>query len=75
MEYTLAIIKPDAVKAGKAAEIQQLAEIAGFQITAKQQLQVLRWTYPLQLDTFMCRTGCAEVLLAPPCVPLLLCRS
>jgi hypothetical protein len=41
MEYTLALIKPDAVGAGKAAEIQQLAELAGFSIIAKRSMQVL----------------------------------
>jgi nucleoside diphosphate kinase len=40
MEYTLAMIKPDAVAAGKASEIQQLAEMHGFLIIAKRQLQV-----------------------------------
>jgi nucleoside-diphosphate kinase len=40
MEYTLALIKPDAVKAGKAAEMQQLMQLHDFSIIAKQQLQV-----------------------------------
>lgn len=39
-ECTLAMIKPDAVAAGKASEIQQLAEMHGFLIIAKRQLQV-----------------------------------
>jgi nucleoside-diphosphate kinase len=40
MEHTLALIKPDTVAAGKAAEMQQLAELAGFQVVAKRTLQV-----------------------------------
>lgn len=40
METTLAMIKPDAVAAGKAAEIQQLAEMHGFLIIAKRPMQV-----------------------------------
>lgn len=40
MEYTLALIQPDAVRGGKASEIQQLAEMAGFCTIARQQLQV-----------------------------------
>ena len=42
LESTLAMIKPDAVKAGKAEEICQLIELAGFTIVAKQKLQVGR---------------------------------
>lgn len=41
MDYTLALIKPDAVRAGKASEIQQLIEMSGFLIIAKRQLQVI----------------------------------
>lgn len=40
MEYTLAMIKPDAVKAGKQAEMQQLMQLNGFTIVARKQLQV-----------------------------------
>jgi hypothetical protein len=40
IEYTLALIKPDAVRAGKALEIQQLIEMSGFMIITKKQLQV-----------------------------------
>jgi nucleoside-diphosphate kinase len=40
MERTFALIKPDAVAAGKVDDIMQLAELAGFTIVAKQQLQV-----------------------------------
>eukprot|EP00891_Asterochloris_glomerata_P007451 jgi/Astpho2/7451/e_gw1.00114.172.1_t len=42
LESTLAMIKPDAVKAGKAEEICQLIELAGFTIVAKQKLQLSR---------------------------------
>ena len=38
-EKTYAMIKPDAVKAGKAEEICQLIEVHGFTIIAKQKLQ------------------------------------
>lgn len=41
IEYTLALIKPDAVAGGKAQEMQQLIEMSGFLIIAKRQLQVL----------------------------------
>ena len=40
VEKTLALIKPDAVKAKKAFEIFQLMEIEGFAITEKRQLTV-----------------------------------
>lgn len=40
LEFTLALVKPDAVRAGKAPEIQQLIEMSGFLIIAKRQLQV-----------------------------------
>ena len=40
MQCTLAMIKPDAVKAGKAAEIQQLMQLFGFSIITKKQIQV-----------------------------------
>lgn len=40
MEYTLALVKPDAVKAGKAAEMQRLMQLHDFSIVAKKQLQV-----------------------------------
>ncbi len=40
LERTLALIKPDAVQAGKADEIMQLIELAGFTIIAQQKLQV-----------------------------------
>ncbi len=39
-EKTYAMIKPDALRAGKAEEICQLIEVHGFTITAKQKLQV-----------------------------------
>lgn len=39
-EKTYAMIKPDALKAGKAEEICQLIEVHGFTIIAKQKLQV-----------------------------------
>ncbi len=42
VEWTLAMIKPDAVKNGKAQEIKQLIEIHGFTIIAQQKLQVWR---------------------------------
>lgn len=42
MEYTLALIKPDAVKAGKAAEMMQLMQLHDFSIIAKKQLQVCK---------------------------------
>ena len=38
-EKTYAMIKPDAVRAGKAEEICQLIEVHGFTITAKKKLQ------------------------------------
>lgn len=41
MEYTLALIKPDAFKAGKAAEMQQLIQLHDFNIVARKQLQVI----------------------------------
>lgn len=40
VEKTLALIKPDAVAKGKANEIMQLIEMAGFTIVMKQKLQV-----------------------------------
>lgn len=42
IEKTLALIKPDAVKAGKADEIKQLIELHGFTIVAQQKLQLTR---------------------------------
>lgn len=39
-EKTYAMIKPDAVRAGKAEEIKQLIELNGFTIVAQQKLQV-----------------------------------
>ena len=39
-EKTFAMIKPDAVKAGKAEEICQLIEVHGFVIIVKSKLQV-----------------------------------
>ena len=45
-EKTYAMIKPDAVGAGKAEEICQLIEVHGFTIVSKQKLQVrmLLWS-------------------------------
>lgn len=40
MSKTLALIKPDAVKAGNAEEIKQLIELHGFNIVAQQKMQV-----------------------------------
>ena len=40
-EKTYAMIKPDALRAGKAEEICQLIEVHGFTIIAKQKLQVI----------------------------------
>lgn len=40
-EKTYAMIKPDALRAGKAEEICQLIEVHGFTILAKQKLQVI----------------------------------
>ena len=40
-EKTFAMIKPDAVKAGKAEEICQLIEVHGFVVIVKAKLQVL----------------------------------
>lgn len=40
LERTYAMIKPDAVAAGKAEEIMHLIEYNGFTIIAKQKLQV-----------------------------------
>ncbi|KAG2488311.1 hypothetical protein HYH03_013161 [Edaphochlamys debaryana] len=42
LEKTFAIIKPDAVRAGKAEEIMQLIELNGFTIIAKQKLQLTK---------------------------------
>ncbi|GFR52672.1 hypothetical protein Agub_g15296, partial [Astrephomene gubernaculifera] len=42
LEKTLALIKPDAVRAGKASEIMQLIELNGFTIIAKQKMQLTR---------------------------------
>lgn len=41
-EKTYAMIKPDALRAGKAEEICQLIEVHGFIIIAKQKLQVIQ---------------------------------
>lgn len=38
--YTLAIVKPDAVAAGKQDEILHIAELAGFTVIQQQRLQV-----------------------------------
>ena len=46
-EKTYAMIKPDALRAGKAEEICQLIEVHGFTIIAKQKLQVCHCTAPL----------------------------
>ena len=43
-EKTFAMIKPDAVKAGKAEEICQLIEVHGFVIIVKSKLQVIAIT-------------------------------
>ncbi|KAK9843183.1 hypothetical protein WJX74_008269 [Apatococcus lobatus] len=40
LERTLGLIKPDAVRAGKSREIMQLAELSGFQLLAKKNLQL-----------------------------------
>lgn len=40
LERTLGLIKPDAVRAGKSREIMQLAELSGFQLLARKNLQV-----------------------------------
>lgn len=40
VEQTLALIKPDAVKKGKAKEIMQLIEMMGFTIVCQDKLQV-----------------------------------
>ncbi|GAX76514.1 hypothetical protein CEUSTIGMA_g3960.t1 [Chlamydomonas eustigma] len=41
-EWTFAMIKPDAVRKGKAQEIKQLIEIHGFHIIADQKIQLTR---------------------------------
>ncbi len=46
-EKTYAMIKPDALRAGKAEEICQLIEVHGFTIIAKQKLQVNHQMYSL----------------------------
>ena len=43
VQKTFALIKPDAVMHGKAPEIMQLIELAGFTIVMKEKLQVGRW--------------------------------
>jgi hypothetical protein len=40
LQKTLALIKPDAVAAGRASEIMQIIELSGFTIIAKEHLQV-----------------------------------
>lgn len=40
MERTLALVKPDAVAAGKLDDIVQLAELAGCTVLAQQRVQV-----------------------------------
>lgn len=40
VEWTFAMIKPDAVRKGKAQEIKQLIELHGFTIITQQKLQV-----------------------------------
>ena len=42
LEWTLALIKPDAVRHGKSEEIKQLIQLHGFTIIAQQKMQV-RW--------------------------------
>jgi len=39
-QFTLAVIKPDAVRAGNAEEIKQLIELHGFTIIIQQKFQV-----------------------------------
>ena len=41
LQKTLALIKPDAVAAGRASEIMQIIELSGFTIIAQEHLQVL----------------------------------
>ena len=45
LEWTFAIIKPDAVKAGKAEEVKGRITGAGFTIVAQQEQQVCTCTY------------------------------
>lgn len=40
LEKTLALIKPDAVRARKAEEIMQIIELKGFTIISKEKIQV-----------------------------------
>jgi hypothetical protein len=40
LQKTFAMIKPDAVAAGRASEIMQIIELSGFTIIAKEHLQV-----------------------------------
>eukprot|EP00798_Chlamydomonas_sp_ICE-L_P026071 gene26071-11774_t len=42
IEWTLAMIKPDAVKKGKAEEIKQLIKLQGFTIVAQEKVQLTR---------------------------------
>lgn len=62
VEKTLALIKPDAVRAGKAEEIKQLIELHGFTIVAQQKLQV--WWMSECTQTFL--VYCLRMLLAVP---------
>lgn len=52
LQKTLALIKPDAVSAGKAVEIMQLIELERFSIIDKKHIQV---RLPLSGDMFRTR--------------------
>lgn len=50
MEKTFALIKPDAVAAGNAEEIAQLAEAHGFTVVEKQTIQASRTCREVNTD-------------------------
>eukprot|EP00882_Tetradesmus_deserticola_P019735 GHRQ01021268.1.p1 GENE.GHRQ01021268.1~~GHRQ01021268.1.p1 ORF type:complete len:275 (+),score=57.25 GHRQ01021268.1:162-986(+) len=78
MEYTLAMIKPDAVAAGKASEIQQLAEMQGFLIIAKRQLQLttrLAEEFYVEHKDKTFFNGLVEFMTSGPIVALVLSKA
>jgi hypothetical protein len=74
LSRTLAIVKPDAVAAGKAEEILHLAELAGFTVIQQQRLQVGVGRLG-RSNAQLCRQhpdmvlACPGVQLASPTIP------
>lgn len=64
VEKTLALIKPDAVAAGKAEEIMHLIEVKGFTIVAKQKMQVSDRA-ALTSPAWLCPISCLLSLRRP----------